>query len=254
MLKKVLLSGFVVALAACSIGYDNCAESDNEYADYEYTQCDCGCENNQAVVEPVVTEVNPCNCAYIPDNTREILRPRLNVEVKKETKRNCPTDNQTLKCPCGECKTFENAQKVSEAEQQADENVKSVSDMPKVYELAAFKLFNQFIKDTTAIYSEKPNVLLYLKPTKLNDEQLPGGEKQGLVLLKEKILSSFTYAVTDDENNNDYYLETSADWFDTPSKKVPAIKYVATLYDNKNNKVGEWVEIVKKVENSEQWL
>ncbi len=254
-MKKVLLSGVVLVLASCSAYYDMGCGCNNEY-DYEYEQCDCGCANAQenvvvtpAVYEPEAVETDPCKCSNVQEDTRPILHPRITVEVKAEDKRNCPLDNQTLNCGCGECKTFENAEK-----EINDTPLQVVPDMPRAYELAASRVFNDFIKNTTDIYSQKPNVLLYLKPTELKDDKLPGGAKQGLVVLKNKILSSFTFAVTDDEKNNDYYLETTADWFDTPSKTVPAIKYVATLYDNKNNKIGQWVEIVKKVENSEQWL
>ena len=68
------------------------------------------------------------------------------------------------------------------------------------------------------------------------------------------MLTSYTYAVTDDENNNDYVLETEADWFDTPSKTVPAIKYTTTLFDKNKKQIGQWVEIVKKADNSLKWL
>ncbi len=239
MLKKALLAGTVIALSACSVYNDN--------------SCGCVEMQEQEVLESVIyeqmpIEINPCKCAYNVETTREVLRPRIEVIIEQKSKRNCPKDNQSLNCGCGNCPTF------NESEQYETQMKKIVPAMPEAYELASSRVFNRFIKDTVGIYSAKPNVLLYVKPANVKSDDLPDGVSKGVDLFKKKVLSSFTYAITDDEDNNDYYLETSVDWFDTVSKTVPAIKYDITLYDNKNNMINTWVEVVKKAENSEQWL
>ena len=245
-MKKVLLSGFVFVLAACSANYDDCGCCQEELVPDMY-QTETFMLPTTVVQTCNSTVFDSCKCANAPTITREVLRPRIKVVVEEKTKRNCPNDTQKINCVCGECEVS--------TQQVVDKTVaETVPSMPEAYELAASRVFNNFIKDTVKVYSEKPNVLLYLMPTDLLNEDLPGGAQQGVTTIKNQVLSSFTYALTDDENNNDYVLKTSAEWFDTPSKTVPAIKYEATLFDKENNVIGQWVEIVKKAENSEKWL
>ena len=230
-MNKKVLSLIALSLAGCST----------------YHNSDCGCEQNVTYSEPAWVEVDPCKCTYAPAKA-EVLRPRIKLTIVENKVRNCPSDTQMLNCGCGYCDTFAQQEK-------SDVNTyEIVPAMPEAYELAASRVFNKFIKDTTQIYGAKPNVLLYLEPAEVLSEDLPDGVKQGVKTFKNKILSSFTYAVTDDDKNNDYLLQTEVDWFDTPSKTVPAIKYMITLFDKENNKIGQWVEVVKKAENSQKWL
>lgn len=252
-MKKVLLSSVVILLAACSSNQINCpCNSEEPTPIMEKTVCGCGCSEQtvEMMITPEVIEVDPCKCAYVPDNTREILKPRIKEVVEEKIRRNCPKDSQILNCGCGECDTFAQIK-----EENVDANVKEiVPDMPAAYELAASRVFNRFVKETTEIYGAKPNVLLYFKAPVTKSDDLPKGVEKGVLSFKNKVLTSYTYAVTDDENNHDYVLETEVDWFDTPSKTVPAIKYTATLFDKNKKQLGQWVEVVKKADNSLKWL
>lgn len=251
-LKKILLSSAVIFLSACAsnqLTFSQCPCTDQEAPMAVEPVYDCGCSQEAVEIVPEVIEVDPCKCTYTPDTTREILRPRIKEIVEEKVRRNCPKDSQTLNCGCGNCDTFAQVK-----EEQKNEVKEIVPPMPEAYELAASRVFNRFVKDTTEIYGAKPNVLLYLKKPVLKSDDLPEGIEKGLSHFKNKVLTSYTYAVTDDENNNDYVLETEADWFDTPSKTVPAIKYTTTLFDKNKKQIGQWVEIVKKADNSLKWL
>lgn len=250
-MKKILLSGFCVLLTACSANvYDDtchCEEQTFYYNDLEYVS-NCVFENEQNVARfEDDVEVDPCKCINTSP-LREVLRPRIKVIVQEKPRRNCPADRQVINSGCGDCQVELQSSKVK------NEVKEVIPPMPEAYTLAASRIFNRFIKDTVAVYSAKPNVLLYIKSAEVKSADLPDGVVEGVNSFKSKLLTSFTYAITDDENNNDYYLETSVDWFDTMSKTVPAIKYTVVLYDKNGNIVDTWVEIVKKAENSETWL
>ena len=260
-MKKLLLTSAVVLLSACSANQTMCpCMNDCPYMSEEIpvmVEGGCGCSQQNVEVLPEVLEelpefvdIDPCKCAYSPDKTREVLRPRIKEVVKQKTRRDCPKDQQSLNCGCGECKTFDQTQENTDN----NEVTEIIPEMPEAYELAASRVFNRFVKETTEIYGAKPNVLLYVKNADVKSEDLPKGVEKGIQFFKDKVLKSYTYAVTTDENNHDCYVETSVDWFDTPSKTVPAIKYTATLFDKDNKQLGQWTEIVKKAENSKTWL
>lgn len=253
ILKKILLSGFCVFMAACSskmyteecgckeqmVYYDNETEYVEECVE---TSAQCPCGNSEETVEN-----DPCKCAY-EQPLREVLRPRIKVMVQENnSRRKCPEDTQVINCGCGDC----------QVKLQNDETInvqEVIPAMPEAYELASSRIFSRFIKDTEKIYKAKDNVLLYVKSAEAKSEDLPEGVQEGVKLFKDKLLTSYTYAVTDDEKNHDYYIQTTADWFDTVSKTVPAIVYTVTLYDKNGIIIDTWVEIVKKAENSETWL
>ena len=246
-----------VVLSACSAHHD-CVECANktdmfiydmaEQNDMVYIQpevqvtvseASCPCQN----FEPV--EVDPCKCSL--SSSREVLRPRIREVVTEQPRRNCPTQNQKINCGCGECD-------VSVLPVVQNEPAEIVPAMPEAYELAASRAFNRFVKDTFDIYKQQPNLLLYVKSASVKNDDLPDGASKGVALFKDQVLASRTFALTDDKNKNDYVLDTDVQWFDTPSKTVPAIKYVITLSDNKGKVINEWVEIVKKAENYQKWL
>ena len=253
-MKKVLLPGLCVLLAACASGMQDVSYPCEGQQVYEIhaPEYEIGC--------PIVTveqlpcqntennlDVNPCKCVN-SEPLQEVLRPRITEKLPVKPRRNCPKDKQVINCGCGDCSIL------SEDNEQ-DNSVKEVIPaMPEAYKLASSRVFSRFVKDTGSVYGAKPNVLLYVKPIEVKSDDLPAGAAEGVALFKRKLLASFTYAVTDDENNNDYYLETYVDWFDTISKTIPAIKYTVILYAKDGNIVGTWVEIVKKAENSKTWL
>ena len=59
--------------------------------------------------------------------------------------------------------------------------------------------------------------------------------------------------VTDDIHESDYVINSVADWYDTPTKKVPAIKYDLFLNEKDGRVIGEWSEIVHQAEGDRSW-
>lgn len=200
----------------------------------------------------------PCTCS-LPDPCREVQRPRIKEVVTPQPRRNCPLDGQMINCGCGNQKTFEQLQvrnAIGNDYYVADTVVSRevIPAMPEAYVLASNRVVSRFFKDASSVYGQRPNMRLYVKPAMGLSADLPGGLDKGSENFKKQVASSYTFEIVDNPSSADYYLETTADWFDTPSKSVPAIQYKSVLYDNNNNKVKEWVEIIKKADNSQSWL
>jgi hypothetical protein len=209
----------------------------------------------------------PCACSQ-PSPCREIQRPRIREEIAPRPRRNCPTDGQTINCGCGNYKTFEQpvmtqpvmTQPVYTVAPQAY-TVSStpvvrevIPAMPEAYVLASNRVVSRFFKDASSVYAQKPNVKLYVRPARALSADLPAGVDKGAANFKNQVAASYTFDVVEDPAAADYSVETTAEWFDTPSKSVPAILYSTALYDRQNNKVKEWVEVIKKADNTKSWL
>lgn len=276
-MKKFMVLALTAMLAACA--HDNCQQ---ERVQPEVAPAPCPCqavkhENNcgcrevkpEAVACPcqavkhevpapcpcqaVKVETDPCRCAYRPDPCREVLRPRVTeTVVQSQPRRKCEVDGQTLNCGCGNCQTFKNQQINYQAEPAAVKVI--IPAMPEAYKLAANRTLNRMLRDTSSLYTNRPNLKLYVKAPVAESADLPAGIETGVNTLKRNLANSYTFSVTDDASSADYTLTTKADWFDTPSKNVPAVKYTTSLFDRKGNKINEWVEIIKQTDNNKIWL
>ncbi len=263
-MKKIMAMALVIALAACA--HNNCqpekvaapAAPVNPCQDVQPEPALCPCQDVKPKPEPnpcqeVKTEVNPCRCVYRPDPCREVLRPRVTETVAQpKPRRECEVDGQTLNCGCGNCQTFKNQQAVSQVESAPAQVI--IPAMPEAYKLAANRTLSRMLRDTSSLYQTRHDVKVYIKKPLAESSDLPAGLETGVKTLKRNLAGSYTFSVTDNSADADYYLTTKADWFDTPSKNVPAIKYTTVLTDRKGNKVNEWVEIIKQTGNSKIWL
>ncbi|MBO7097644.1 MAG: hypothetical protein J6W11_03290 [Alphaproteobacteria bacterium] len=244
-MKKLIVSALGLTLAGCA-NYctgTNCSNSQPQPA---------------VVYEEPAVQVNPCACAYAPKPCREVQHPRIVEEqVVENNKRPCD-DHQTLSCGCGYCDTFHPYQPgvIEEAAfgaPQAPETIKYIPAQPKSYELAANRAFNRFIKDTYAIYSKTPNVKIHVDAPIAKDSDLPGGIEKGTEVFRTHLQNSHTFELTDNIEDADYVVKTTAEWFDTESKTVPAIKYIIELTDKDGKQAGIWSQIVKRADNK-SWL
>ena len=268
-MKKIMSLFLLAGLAACAS--QNSPEC--RYQRYDRPQpVACETRQTQVQVKPapyVYEQYNPCRCAYRPDPCREVLRPRVKEVVVEKPRRNCPPDNQVLNCGCGYCQTFKQPvvyqQYGGAAVMPMTPNVQYtkanyapvkevVPNQRDAYLLASGRALNSFLRDTSSIYGKNPDIKLYVKTARAGSDDLPGGINDGPDSMRKQIASSHTFVISETLSDADYYLETEVDWLDTPSKTVPAIQYKVSLYDNENNKIDEWVEVVKKADNSETWL
>lgn len=264
-MKKIMTLFLVTVLGACTAThYPECKPGEEP----------CPARVSYREVHPVAAPVvcpcvnpcdNSCNCVYRPDNTRPVLHPRV-TEVKQPVKmrRNCPPDNQMVNCGCGYCATFQNQAYIDQSNIRIRQGGYAVTDyvqnqelipvMPEAYTLAANRVLNRMLKDSSYIYQERPGVTVFLKEPHLISSDLPGGFQAGVESMKRQLSSAQTFTVSEDLPSADYYVDTIINWFDTPSKPVPAIKYQAILYNKEGKKINEWVEIIKQSSNTKVWL
>ena len=245
-MKNASLLAFCLSLTACA-NYcykDNCQKAPEPAPE-------------PIVYEEPVVPVNPCACAYAPAPQREVLHPRIFEEVPAEPMVPPCEQHQFLDCGCGNCDTFHPLPVAPVAEPapqiKAPEPAKYIPAQPKSYELAANRAFNRFIKDTYGTYSKAPNIKIHVNAPIAKDKDLPGGIEKGTEAFKAQLKNSRTFVLTDDPKEADYIVNTTAEWFDTESKKVPAIKYVVELTTKDGKSAGIWSQIVKRADNK-SWL
>ena len=225
-------------------------------ANYCYKE---SCQQPEPAPEPVVYEepVVDCACAYAPEPCREVLHPRIVEEVPAAPEPMPCEQHQFLNCGCGQCDTFHpHIAEPAMASVTMPKTIKPahyIPAQPKSYELAANRAFNRFIKDTYGTYSKAPNVKIHVNAPVAKNKDLPGGIEKGTEVFKEQLKNSRTFVLTDDPKDADYILNTSAEWFDTESKTVPAIKYVVELVSKDGKSAGIWSQIVKRADNK-SWL
>ena len=51
----------------------------------------------------------------------------------------------------------------------------------------------------------------------------------------------------------DYVVHSTADWYDTATKTIPAIKYSILLRGRDGHLVGQWNEIIHQAEGDRSW-
>lgn len=186
------------------------------------------------------------SCLYKPNPCRAVLHPRV-TEVKVEKKcPNCPMDKQAVLCGQNTCSTFKNAEVKAPCTQKI-----SVPAASQAYILAANRTFSRILVDISSWCSQKPS--LYVQKAEVRSQDLPAGVESGIATMKNKLLDASMFELTENASGADYFLETSVDWFDTPTKTAPAILYRTALYDKNHQKIDEWVEVVRQTSN-QSWL
>lgn len=234
-MKKYLVLAFIPLLFGCA---SHCPLKQQDVPVTEEEFCD------------VPMPIENCACSYEPQPYREVKHPRVVEEIASVQKRRPCDDVKVLDCPCSNFDTFNYDGFQGQAESKP---LTYIPAQPDAYTLLANRTFNRFIKDTYGIYKETPNLKLYVKEPVLKATDLPSGFDEGLETFKMQLKNSHTFQLTDNEDEADYILSTTIDWFDTPSKDVPAIRYIVDMIAKDKTDAGSWSEIVKKADNK-SWL
>lgn len=199
-----------------------------------------GCATKQKAPESEfyaeVPEINaPCSYSCTQNACAEVapeplvLKPRVLEEYRPHKKRRC--------CP---------------DEEYAQEKQKLlVPELPEIYVISANRTVNSMLKDVNDIFDGK-TYRVYVDETKKNADDLPLGLDKGTKTIVKRLNNVNTILLTD-KQDADYFVETVADWFDTPTKQVPAIKYTLTLQSKDGIKIGEWMEVVHQTEGDRSW-
>ena len=216
-MKKTVLLGTLLAIGGCTTQPVEVQETYQEvYPETVSVPCSYACIDNncpQAAAEPLV------------------LKPRVTEVVSAHKKRRC--------CPDDAAETAEPQQTI-------------VPELPEIYVISANRTVNTMLNDAKAVFGDKP-VKVFVADTQMAADDLPKGADKGTKSMKKRLGDVNTVILTDDVKNAEYKITTAADWFDTPTKQVPAIKYTLELSGTDGVKIGEWTEVIHQTDGDRSW-
>lgn len=216
-MKKTFIFGAAVILAGCASQGNY-----NQSPIVEKTDADT------AVVE--TANVMPVQAA-VPCAEPVILRPRV-VESKSQQKRVCENEK-----PC----------------YQTADNDLYVPQLPEIYVIAANRTVNTMLKEAEPFYKQVGNIKVWIDKEYARSADLPGGMDKGTATLKKRFEQMPTVEVVKNKKDADYVVGSKADWFDTATKKVPAIKYDLFLKTPNGKTFGQWSEIIHQAAGDRSW-
>lgn len=160
-----------------------------------------------------------------------ILRPRV-VESKSLKRRVCCDEK-----PC----------------YQTPDNDLYVPDLPEIYVISANRTVNTMLTEAEPFYKQVGKIKVWVDTEYPRSADLPGGMDKGTLTLKKRFAQIENVTLVNKKEDADYIVGSKADWYDTATKKVPAIKYDLYLKTPDGNTFGEWSEIVHQAQGDRSW-
>lgn len=180
-------------------------------------------------------------CMYAGDTTLgDILSNKKNKYSNLEMKvvEVSVDDNSTLPYPS-----------LSYRLQTKTERYEERIPVAEIYAIPAERVTNKMLDQTRDIYEQSGVTFLYIASLKKNDRKLPDGIYKAEQVTQKIIDGSNTFQIVSDKKEADYILETAID--NIGSTEDPIIEYKLILTDTENNKINEWVEIVRQLHNDD---
>lgn len=131
-----------------------------------------------------------------------------------------------------------------------DERYSEFMPLPEVYAIPAIRATNKMLDETRNLYDSNGDVFLFIAAIQKNDKKLPDGIYKAEQVNRKIINGSNTFRVVNDKSEADYILSPSID--NIGSIEEPVIEYRLILTDTENNKINEWVETVKRLNNDDR--
>lgn len=199
----------------------------------------CASANTEEQIVYVETENVgvPCSYSCMQDNCPSampeplVLKPRVTEVVSTVKKRRC--------CPCDTLQSEEQTQTI-------------IPELPEIYVISANRTVNSMLNDTKAVFEDKP-VKIFVSDTEYTAQDLPKGVEKGVQAIKKRLDNVSTIILASTPQKADYLLNSQVDWFDTPTKQVPAVKYTIELKSTDGIKIGEWTEVVHQADGDRSW-
>ncbi len=131
------------------------------------------------------------------------------------------------------------------------ENFSNETIAPEIYTIVATRTVNKMLDSTHKMYENKSDNFVYVMEPKIEDD-LPNGFYLSQDVTKKIIDSSRTFTVVNNLNDATYYTETLIKKIQIEGKDAPIIQYKLMLFDKQNNKLDEWSETIRQVENDDR--
>lgn len=228
MMKKTAIICGMLMLGGCSTGEVSvsCQECAAENPETEVVQT-----GENAEIE-YVQPADSCSCAAGCQTEENVLKPRVTEEYsERKTRRCCPDDTA-----------------VSEETKHT-----VVPNVPEIYMILGKRAAEDMLEGGKAVYADGNPVKFYVEEMTAKSSDLPGGIKKGTEAVRNRLKNVGGIMLVEKPAGADYIVSTEADWLDTPTKKVPAIKCLLTLKSRDGLKIGEWSEVVHRPEGDKSW-
>ena len=222
-MKKTVLFGAVILLAGCASMSDTQSSNVDVQTTPEIPAMPCSYPCMQ-----------PGGCVRAAEPV--VLKPRVLEKIPGNYKKRrcCPDDPEGPVLP-------------------GQEDLIYVPEAPEIYVISANRTVNSMQKEAAAFFDQIGLIKVYIDEAQPKADDLPGGINKGTEILKKRFSQMSNVLVTETKEDADYVINSVIDWFDTPTKKVPAIKYDLFLNELNGRVVGEWSEIVHQAEGDRSW-
>lgn len=128
-----------------------------------------------------------------------------------------------------------------------------VPDAPEIYVIAANRTVNSMQEEAAPLFKQLGKIKVYIGEANPKSDDLPGGMDKGTKTIQKRFSQMENVVVVENKFAADYSVESAADWYDTPTKTVPAIKYDISFKDRGGNLIGEWSEIIHQADGDRSW-
>ena len=246
-MRKMLIFGTLVLLTGCACPFGNCKDTAQapvvaapetamvttpetgeilQTEPVEYTPA-MPVEVPAALAMPCSSSCGQPNCEPM------VLKPRVIETAKTKKKRPC--------CDTGDEFTL------------FDDDEPIVPDAPEIYVISANRTVNSMLTEAEAFYKTVGAIKIYIDDEERRSDDLPGGMDKGTATLKKRFADMENITLVDDKTQADYIVNCSADWYDTATKVVPAIKFDLYLKNKDGSLFGEWSEIIHQAQGDRSW-
>lgn len=200
-----------------------------------------GCAGTQETeVADIQVEMQSAPCAYSCNHQGGcysapqpvVLKPRVTEVLRPNRKRRCCPDEPVL---------------------PGQEGIVYIPDAPEIYVISANRTVNSMQKEAAPFFEQIGTMKVFVDGAKPKSDDLPGGVDKGTETLHNRFSNMSNVIVVDKPQQADFIVNSVIDWYDTPTKKVPAIKYDVFLNAKDGHVIGEWSEIIHQAEGDRSW-
>ena len=223
-MKKYVVLGMIAALTGCNA----CQVTDEEIYEPVVAQAEAVIPAEVAVAcsSPCV-QTDCCAKAEIP-----VLKPRVTEIVSTKKKRPCCVDENDV---------------------SADEGKVIIPDIPELYAVSANRAVNSMQIEAAPFFEKIGDIKVFVDKAEAKSADLPGGLDKGTEVLKKRFSSLPKVTVVAEKDLADFVVSSRADWYDTATKTIPAIKYDLLFKGSDGHLVGQWSEILHQAEGDKNW-
>lgn len=207
----------------------------------------CTCQSDKCAQKPVVEEVQPAAVEVLSampcsvscekkagcQTQPVVLKPRVTEVVQPKVKRACCADESEASL-LGEPKTI-------------------IPEAPEIYVISANRTINSMLDEAEEFYKKAGKMRVFIDKANAKSKDLPGGIDKSTEIIKKRFAQIENVSIAYSKSSADYIVNGVADWYDTATKTVPAIKYDLLLKGKDGHLIGEWSEIIHQAEGDRSW-